>query len=384
MITLIGIGMGREGLSLEAKKCIDEADVLIGAPRMLDFPSKAKKIHAIKAQEILDILEKEEGKRVVLFSGDLGFYSGATKLMEELKDYQIFPGLSSPSYFAAKLSMPWQDFHLVSAHGREVNILGEVLSHKKTFFLTGGDYGVKEILDTLLKADLDPLCYVGERLSYPEERILKGRVSELIHESFHSLAVLLVEHENNSKKYVKDQDFIRGEVPMTKESLRNIIVQKIGPMPGDVIFDLGSGTGSIGIALALLEPKAKVFGTEYKEEAFSLSQKNRLALGAYNLSLYQGRSEELLEDLPIPTKVFVGGSTGGLKEVLQKLKEHPFYFLMSAISLESLEEGRRLLGEMGFEDIAITQVAITNTIKRGKFTMLSAENPIFLLEANNA
>ena len=384
MIALIGIGMGKEGLSLEAKKCIDEADVLIGAPRMLDFPCKGKKIHALKTDEILEILEKEEGKRVVLFSGDLGFYSGATKLMEVLDDYEVYPGISSPSYFAAKLSMPWQDVHLVSAHGREINILGEVLSHRKTFFLTGGDYGVKEILAALLKADFDPFCYVGERLSYPEERILKGKASELVYESFHSLAVLLVEHENTNKKYVKDQDFIRGEVPMTKESLRNIIVQKIGPMPGDIIFDLGSGTGSIGIALALLEPKAKVFGTEYKEEAFNLSKKNRLALGAYNLSLYQGRSEDLLDNLPLPTKVFVGGSTGGLEEILRKLKGHPFDFLMSAITLESLEEGRKLLEEMDFTDISISQVAITNTVKRGKFTMLSAENPIFLLEARNA
>ncbi len=385
MIYLVGIGMGNEGISEEARKCIAEADVLIGARRMLDVPSEAKKYVAIKTEDILEILRHEEGNRVVLFSGDIGFYSGATKLMAALDDYVAYPGISSPSYLAAKLGMPWQDFHLVSAHGRHANVLGEVLSHDKTFFLTGGDTGVKEILQILLDADLDPDCVVGERLSYPEERILKGKASELVAQDFHSLSVVLVFFKNKSKKYLKDDDFQRGKVPMTKENLRSVILHKLAPMPDDVLYDLGSGTGSICISLALLEPRARVYATEHKEEALELSRQNRLALGAYNLSLYDGRSEELLHLFPAPTKVFVGGSSGGLKKTLEQLvNKGPFYFLMSAITLESLEEGRKLLQEFGFSNISVTQIAVTNTVKRGDYTMMQAENPIFLVEGDYA
>lgn len=112
----------------------------------------------------------EEGKTqaCVVLSGDVGFYSGARKLLP-LLDFgpvEVLPGLSSPQYLACRLGMPWQDYHLVSAHGmgeEQVDPVGEVRCHKETFFLTGGQFTPQSICCRLTQEGLGHLMVtVGE------------------------------------------------------------------------------------------------------------------------------------------------------------------------------------------------------------------------------
>jgi len=110
----------------------------------------------------------------VIFSGDIGFYSGAKKLnqaiAEQKPEYEVefIPGISSLQYFSAKLKLPWEDAKVVSLHGREDNIPGTVRNHKKVFFLTGGDCTVQKICSVLSAHDLpEAIVHVGERRSDP-------------------------------------------------------------------------------------------------------------------------------------------------------------------------------------------------------------------------
>ena len=114
----------------------------------------------------------------MLFSGDVGFYSGALKLHEELSsvdafDVEMLPGVSSVQYFCAKVPTTWQDAYLISVHGRACNVCGAVRSHAKTFVLTGGAVKAQDVCHELDAAGLGAVeVWIGERLSYADERIV--------------------------------------------------------------------------------------------------------------------------------------------------------------------------------------------------------------------
>ena len=203
-VFLVGIGLGNPGtLTLQARETIEGSDLLIGAKRLLEpFEGQpCEKQRLIKSDDIVEALRASDARRAsVLFSGDVGFYSGATALAAKLTDaggfnVQAIPGISSLVYFCAKLLTPWQDAHLVSAHGRECDPAAEVSSHAKTFLLTGGKTKVVDVCRQLVEAGLgDVEVSVGERLSYDDERIVTGTAHGLLGEEFLDLAVMLVKN----------------------------------------------------------------------------------------------------------------------------------------------------------------------------------------------
>ena len=141
-VYLIGVGMGNsDTLTLAARRAIDESCLLIGAPRLLEGYAGKKLVRAILAKDIAEAIAAEgTGPVSVLLSGDIGFYSGAKNLYPLLEGYEVeaLPGISSLVYFCARCHTPWEDVHLVSAHGRAHNAPGEIQSHARTFVLTGG------------------------------------------------------------------------------------------------------------------------------------------------------------------------------------------------------------------------------------------------------
>ena len=204
MVYLVGIGLGNpDTLTIEAAKAIGRSDLLIGAKRMLEpYESRTcQKLALIKSDDIVEALRRSDAQRAcVLFSGDVGFYSGATALSEKLRsveglEVRSIPGISSVVCLCARLLTPWQDVHLVSAHGRECDPVEEVRTNAKTFMLTGGKTKARDVCALLVEAGLgDVIVHVGERLSYDDERIVNGTAAELAQQEFLDLAVMLVEN----------------------------------------------------------------------------------------------------------------------------------------------------------------------------------------------
>ena len=201
-VYLVGVGMGNPStLTLGAQQAVAESQLAIGAQRLVDaFPEFAGERRVlIKSADIAAAIHESTAETIsVLLSGDQGFYSGAAGLYNLLADCDVeaLPGISSPVYFAAKLKKSWQDAYLVSAHGRACNVVGAVQSHAKTFALTGGNAKVHEICQQLVDRGLGHLrAYAGERLSYPDERIVSGTVADLATQQFLDLAVLWVEND---------------------------------------------------------------------------------------------------------------------------------------------------------------------------------------------
>ena len=391
-VYLIGVGMGDPGtLTLEAAEAIEDCVTLVGAPRLLAPYREGKTCSPLIASaDIFAFLERQErGPGGVLLSGDVGFYSGAKSLWPLLEGYEVvtLPGISSLIYFCSKLKTPWQDAHIVSAHGRAANVAGEIQSHSKTFLLTGGKTKAQDVCRTLVEWGMDHVqVWVGEDLSYPEESIRSGRPSELAEETFGDLAVMLcVDPEpicrGISNGGIPDEDFIRGKVPMTKEEVRTISLAKLRLCPSHTLWDVGAGTGSVSVEGALSLPAGRVFAVEKDPEALELLEKNRDHFRVPNLHIVPGEAPEVLSDLPAPDRLFVGGSSGGLEGILRAaLEKSPaLRVVVNAVTLETLAEAVRCFELLELEDVDMVQLAVSRARPVGRYHMMSAQNPVWIL-----
>lgn len=217
-LSLIGTGMGGPGqMTLAAAEALKRCDVLFGARRMTDAAetlgeaaSKILRVPIYGNREILEWLESHpEHKRAgVLYSGDTGFYSGASGMAAVLSEkpycdsyeFTTYPGISSVSYLCAKMGRSWEHVKLISLHGRDCDAAQVLAQNPAVFTLLGGAHTVKELCEQLLRAGLtDVRITAGERLSYADERIVTGTPDQLATMEFTSLAVVLMERNEESE-----------------------------------------------------------------------------------------------------------------------------------------------------------------------------------------
>ena len=268
-ITLIGMGSGcPESLTVQGYAALREADLILGARRLLSaLPAGCteNRAAAYLPDEILELLHASGCENAaLLYSGDTGFYSGASALVERLQaqGYQpvVLPGLSSVQMLSAALGRPWQDWKLVSAHGRACDPVAECMEGKPTFFLTGGSESPATLCAQLAAEGFGKLAAaVGENLGTPEQKVYTGTVGQLAASRFESLSVLLVEAAQVPSRRTQglpDEAFARGKVPMTKQEVRAAVLAKLGVQPGELLWDVGAGTGSVSVELALAAPGA--------------------------------------------------------------------------------------------------------------------------------
>lgn len=391
-VILASIGGGTEStMTAECAAALGGAGCILGARRLLEhLPDgcTSNRVAAIKPAEILEAVLKQSEDCVVLYSGDAGFYSGARSLLPLLKERgvpaRVLPGISSVQLLSARLGRPWQDWKLMSAHGTDCNVAAAVMEGRPVFFLTGGTLGPGEICRRLAEAGLGELpVTVGERLSYPEERIISGTASQLAGREWDPLSVLLAEAAPCAERRcpgLPDEAFLRGAVPMTKQEVRAAALSKLAVRPGDTLWDVGAGTGSVSVELALAAKEGETFAVECNPEACGLIRANREKFGAWNLRLVEGRAPEALAELPAPDGVFIGGTKGGMEAVVDTvLEKNPkARICISAIALETLSAAVAALTKHGLE-AKVTQLAVSRTRAAGSLHLLMANNPVFLI-----
>ena len=388
-VVLAGLGMGNpETRTLGLERAIREADALIGAQRMLESVETAgKRCHtAVLARDIAEFIRSDSGRRyAVLLSGDTGFYSGARGLVAELNDMdvEVLPGIGSLQYFCARLKRPWQDVRALSLHGRECDFVGEVRKHPAVFALVGGSDGAHQAIARLCEANLsDCTVHVGQRLGYPDECITSGTAQELSQQSFDPLSVVLVENARSGEFVVThglpDEAFDRDETPMTKSEVRSVCLSKLQLTRGAIVYDVGSGSGSVSVECALQAPQGRVYAIEMKEKALALTRRNAEKFGLANLEVVAGAAPDALENLPAPSHAFIGGSTGNLRGILDcLLKKNPdVRIVATAVTLETVAELTELC--KSFETCDIAEVSVSKHRVLGRYRLMTAQNPVYI------
>ena len=432
-ITLAGIGMGAEALlTEEVRNRIAEADYVFGAKRMVESIKKlckqnVKTYNCYLSKDIIPLIEniqENSAKIVILFSGDTGFYSGCEKLYNELCKHkgmgkaEVLPGISSLSVLSARTGISWQDAKILSTHGVEPalwksRLLDAAKHEKKTFFLTSGMADVEEIGNLLssefAKEEWKNLkIYLGYQLSYPQEWVRCLTVDELckLMNRDHSdgwqdslqnslqedlqdkpeeglYAGMLINEQPKKHRLTPgypDDMFIRGQVPMTKEEVRSVSICKLHLTEDAVVYDIGSGTGSVSVEIAALSPRVQVYAMEVNGEAVSLLEENCNQFGLHNVRCIRTKAPDGLEDLPVATHAFIGGSKGNLREILWTLyrKNNHMRIVVNAVSMETICQMQELLKELPVEQEEILQLSVTKTKQLGGYHMLQAANPVYI------
>lgn len=392
-VTLIGMGSGQpENLTLQGLAALRQADLILGARRLLAvLPAGCteNRAAAYRPDEVAELLQTSGAENAVLvYSGDTGFYSGASSMMEKLEALgvraRVLPGLSSIQLLAAALGRPWQGWNLVSAHGRTCDPVAECMQGRPTFFLTGGSEDPATLCAQLAAEGFgDVQGVVGQCLGTPEEKLFRGSVKELAAGRFNSLSVLLVEAEEVLPRRapgLPDEAFERGDVPMTKQEVRAAVLAKLAVRPEDILWDVGAGTGSVSVELALAAPRGRVYAVECRPDGCALIKANREKFRTRNLVLVEGLAPAALSDLPAPDAVFIGGSKGSLAAIVDAaLDKNPdARICVSAIALETLSAAVAALTAKG-RTVQVSQIAVSRAKAVGGLHLMMAQNPIYLI-----
>ena len=389
-INIIGMGMSEKTLTREALDLISEADILIGAKRLINEFAYMKKpsFNAYLSNDILEIIEKTDSEKIaILVSGDVGFYSAAEKLVDVLKDYNpnLISGISSVSYFFAKCSLPWKDANLISCHGLDTNIVSSVRRNRYTFALTGKN--IPELQNELIKYGFGDLkVWIGENLGSNEESVQESIISDLGGKEFSSLTVLIIENpdfDSRIRTGIPDEEFIRGKVTMTKSEVRAVCLSKLSLSSSDIAYDIGCGTGSVTIEMAFSAYDGKVYAFDKNEEAISLLEQNCQKFHLDNVEAICGLAPECLKDLPVPDVAFIGGSSGNMDEIVSYLYgiNSKIKLVITAVTLENAMAALDSLKNIGIKS-DIVQVAVSKGRGIGELHMLIAQNPIFIISGS--
>ena len=396
-VTLLGIGMGSIGtLTLEGREAVRNADLIVGARRMVDavrLPGQDF-LYEYRSREIAEYLaEHPEYTRVVIaLSGDVGFYSGAKKLVELLgPETKMICGISSVVYFMSKIGLSWDDAKIVSAHGKTCNLISLIRENRKVFAILGTNDGVRNLAEKLTFYGMgDVILHVGENLSYDNEKILSKQAKELVSYEGDPLSVICAYNPGAEPELathgLSDEEFIRGKAPMTKAEVRTVSLAKLKLSKDAVCYDIGAGTGSVSVEMALRASEGEVYAIEKKEDALALLAQNKEKFALDHMYIIPGTAPEALEELPVPTHAFIGGSSGNMKEIVELLiKKNPqVRIVINCITLETVGEAlgciRELAKQEGCEcENEIVQLCVSRSKNIGRYHMMMGENPIYII-----
>lgn len=397
-IALVGIGMGTgDFLTAEAREILCQSEVIIGAKRMAESVSKMLRTVRTGEQEVYisynpedirDYIDShpEYTRIAIALSGDTGFYSGAKKLLSVLpEDTRVIPGISSVVFFASRLKTSWDDIYCSSLHGKQENVIGLLKKHPRIFLLLGKSSDAGTLCRKLNDYGMgDVKVSIGENLGYETERITTARAKALMDIQTDALCVCLLEREENQAPKVtgniRDEAFFRERVPMTKEEIRCLVLSKLRLRENSVVYDIGSGTGSVSIEAAEYALRGRVYAIEKNPAAAALSERNRRHFAADNMEIIEGRAPEVLRGLPIPSHAFIGGSSGNLREILNTLfeKNPVLRVVITAVSLETIAEVTALLKEYPIEDTETLSVSVAKAKESGSHHLMMGYNPVYI------
>jgi precorrin-6Y C5,15-methyltransferase (decarboxylating) len=411
-VQIVGIGLdGANGLTETVRNLVEQATLLIGSDRHLSyFPNHPAKSFVLGnfSQAISQIRRQlanldKNTLIVVLVSGDPLFFGLGRLLLEELPHEQItfHPHLSAVQLAFSKIKVPWQDAQVISAHGRSLEQLTQAIqqSVEKIAVLTDGT-NTPSAIAHLLKA-LDKSSYyqfwVCENLGGMDEHVVCLSIDNLVNKNFAPLNVVVLLRQSRFEEEIldtaslpllglSDETFVSfSDKPglMTKREVRILVLGELALQPGQIVWDIGAGTGSVSIEIGRLCPTSQVYAIEKTSMGNTLIAQNCRRFKVKNVTSIHGFAPDILSQLPAPNRIFIGGSGGNLNVILDscnaRLLKHGIVVLALA-TLEHLNTALNWFNNYGWE-YRLLQVQLSRSVPIAKLTRFTPLNPVTILTA---
>ncbi len=381
--TVPPVGEPASVLAPAARRAIEGADLVIGAPRQLAaLRARGRRLELWgDLSEVLDAVAAEPGRVCVLASGDPGFFGIVRPLAERFGRgvLDVHPAQSSVSLAFARLGLPWDDASVVSAHGRSLaRAARAAASRTKSAVLVSPasppEALGKELVELGARFSTVAVC---SRLGGRDEAVRIVSLEELAAGTWDPMSVVVllkgtgVSDEATLEWGSPEQAFAHRSRMITKSEVRAVALGKLRLPADGVIWDVGAGSGSVSVECARLCPALEIYAVEQDPEAASLVRANCTTHGVH-VNVVSGRAPSALDSLPEPDRAFVGG--GGmavLDTVLERLR--PGGRVVAAYAaLERAAQAEQRLGNL-------VQIAVS----RGRrlpdgSPRLEAENPVFI------
>ena len=393
-VQVVGLGLDPKDLSPRLRGIIDEARVLAGGRRLLDFfpghPGR-RLVLAGGLEDWLGQVEQEagEGSVVVLASGDPGFFGIARRLVERLgrERVEIHPNLSCLQVAFARLGLAWDQAAVLSLHGRGLDSLaGALRGRDLVAVLTDPQNHPGAMARLLLERGQAEhwRMWVLEDLGGREERVRALEPAQAVDQEFYPLNLVVFQRRVPAPALclgAEDESYQHQAGLITKAEVRAVALAKLALGPGLTLWDLGAGCGSVGLEACLLMPGGRVLAVEQDEQRVEQIKANRRRCQAAELEVIQGRLPGALAGLARPDRVFVGGGGDQLAAIIEQSLQRlgPGGVLVAAVvRLESLEAARAALVRAGLEP-ELVQVQVSRGRSLGGGVYLKALNPVWLV-----
>ena len=413
-IEVVGIGLdGTAGLTLSVQKIIDRTTILVGSIRHLNyFPNHpAQKIILNDFQKTIEEIQqlvKQNEYIVVLTSGDPLFFGLGRLFLEKFPQEKLrfHPHLSSIQLAFSRLKIPWQDVQFISVHGRDVDelIKGLQQGKEKIAILTDKTNNPSAIARLYLALDL-PTEYTfclcenlggeSEKIShFTSEKI--NQLANLAELDFANLNVLILlrQDRNNNALNIKNlpilglpektfKTFRDRPGLITKKEIRLLVLGELDLQPQQVIWDIGAGTGSVSIEIARLCPTSQIYAIEKTAIGISLIEENCHNLKVDNITPIYGSAENILQQLPSPDRIFIGGSSGNLAAILDICKQKITTEERLVIALTTIENCHQALDWFKQNNwyYSLLQVQISRSTPIATLTRFTPLNPVTIITA---
>ena len=394
-IIVIGVGIeGRSSLSPQAMAYIRQANQLWGSDRLLallpEFPAQRVCLSKDISAALETLRTRSDNDRVVLLaSGDPGFYGLGSTLLKILPPDEVIliPQVSTLQAAFARVRLSWQDAHFTSAHARPLSeVIGLARRFRKLGILTSPCQTPELIAQKLLAAGIpDCRAVICENLGEEREKITDTQLSTL-QGPFADLNVLLLiqseEWQPAPLLHIRpDNDYAHRSGLITKADIRALCLSRLMLCETDIVWDIGAGSGALSIEMAELAWRGRVFAIEKDSDCLGYIQENVARFGVLNVEIAAGEAPAILQGLPPPNAIFLGGSHGRLNSILETVAQSAVHGCRVAATfavLENMLQAYNWMRRANWQP-GLTQAQMAYGAPIADGTRLTPANPIFIV-----
>lgn len=407
-IHVVGIGLaGKASLTPQVQELVAHARFLMGSDRHLsyfaDHPAEKWRLDNLDQgmTELQYRLEQGESDLVVLTSGDPLFFGLGRLLLAKLppQALEFHPHLSSIQLAFNRIKCAWQDATIVSVHGRDLDsLIAPLQQGQPKIALLTDHFNTPSAIARLIRSLDLPLSYqiwVCENLGGEDEKIQTFTPEALEDQSFAPLNVVVLLRQSSPQPLdltqlpnlgIPDHLFLSfDDRPglMTKREVRILALGELALQPLQIIWDIGAGTGSVSLEMARLSPSSRIYSIEKTAAGVALIAQNCQRFQVENVEIIAGSAPNALKSLPRPDRIFLGGSGGNLRDILQicQAELRPGGRIVAAFATwEHLATAQDFFAN-GPWQVQLLQVQLARSVPIAHLMRFSPLNPVTLITA---